>query len=85
MAQKTNSETKKEKYSKLAKLVEKYLCVPATSVNLKRVFSATESIISWRSKNVDLLIFLYKNKDTWFKVMISSFSYLSLKHKLLLL
>ena len=60
--------TRQQKYPRLAKIAKKYLCIPATSANSERVFSTAGNIVnpkraSLLPENVDLLVFLYKNKD----------------------
>ncbi|KOC63914.1 Zinc finger BED domain-containing protein 1 [Habropoda laboriosa] len=60
--------TREQKYPRLAKIAKKYLCIPAISASSERVFSTAGNIGSSKptsllSENVDLLVFLYKNKD----------------------
>lgn len=54
------------RFPKLAKLVRKYLCIPATSVASKRVFSKSGEILSKKRSRLspnrlDMLIFLNHN------------------------
>jgi hypothetical protein len=54
------------KFPRLARVVKKYLCIPATSVPSERVFSTAGDILSaqrsrLKPKHVDTLIFLKKN------------------------
>ena len=59
--------TNEHKYPLLSAVGKKYLCVPATSVPSERVFSTAGDIVTaqrsaLKSKHVDKLIFLKKNK-----------------------
>ena len=61
-------ENTRTKYSRLTEMAKKYLCIPATSASFKRVFSTAGNIVNPKQtnllpENVDLLVFLYKNKD----------------------
>lgn len=60
--------TKEGKYPRLAKIAKKYLCIPATSASSERVFSTAGNIVTSKRtcllpENVDLLVFLHKNKN----------------------
>jgi hypothetical protein len=54
------------KYPLLAQLVPKFLCIPATSAPVERLFSAAGSLVSKRRTKlspeiVDMMLFLNKN------------------------
>ncbi|XP_026464721.1 zinc finger BED domain-containing protein 1-like [Ctenocephalides felis] len=56
------------KYKKLSMIAKKYLAIPATSTPSERVFSTAGNIITnrrncLRPDNVDMLVFLYENKN----------------------
>lgn len=59
----------------LSEVALKYACIPATSVPSERIFSKAEQIVSQRRnrrspKNVDILVFLNKNLDIDFVILL---------------
>lgn len=59
---------RENKYPALAELAKQYLAIPATSVSSERCFSTAGNIVTSKrtcllTKNVNMLIFLYQNRE----------------------
>lgn len=60
--------TRGTKYPKLSELANKYLNIPATSVNSERCFSTAGNIVTAKRStllpdNINMLVFLYQNRN----------------------